>query len=57
MGYLSVFGTDGALWGVPCSVFGRTTRSIAGRWFVRDTTEHNGLYRFGSLERVIPYAL
>jgi hypothetical protein len=32
--------------GIPQSAFGRTAKSIAARWFVLGTTEHNGLYRF-----------
>jgi hypothetical protein len=31
---LSVFGTDGALRGIPCSAFERTLASIITRWFM-----------------------
>jgi hypothetical protein len=36
-GNLSVFGADGALWGISHNAFGRTTISIAARWFVLGT--------------------
>jgi hypothetical protein len=54
---LSVFGTDDALWGIPRSAFRRIAKSIAARWFVLGTTEHNRIYRFGPPRRVIPYIL
>jgi hypothetical protein len=31
------------------------TRSTAAQWFVLNTTEHDGLYRFGLLDCTIPY--
>jgi hypothetical protein len=54
---LSVFGADSTLRGIPHSAFERMAKSIAARWFVQSTMEHSGLYRFGPLERVIPYVL
>jgi hypothetical protein len=54
---LSVFGTDNTLRGILDSVFERTSKSIVARWFMQSTTEHNGLYRIRSLDRVKPYVL
>lgn len=54
---LSVFGTDGALRGVPCSAFERASTSIITRWFIRGTMKHDKLYRFGPLRGVIPYIM
>lgn len=54
---LSVFGTDGALRDIPHNAFGRTTKSMAARWFMPGTMEHNRLYMFGPLGCVIPYVL
>lgn len=48
---LSVFGTNSALWGVPCSAFVRTATSIATRWYVRSTSERRELYRSGCYHR------
>jgi hypothetical protein len=52
-----VFGTDGALQGVPRSAFGRTVMSITSWWFMQGTTEHIKLYRFGPPQGIIHYVL
>lgn len=56
-GRASVYGTDSALRGVPRSAFERTAMSIAARWFVQGTMEHNESYKFVSPQGVIPYVL
>ena len=55
--HLSVFGTDGALQGIPRSAFGRTSTLITAQWFVRSTPGQRELDMFGPLDRVIPYGL
>jgi hypothetical protein len=52
-----VFDTDGAVRGIPHNAFDRTAKSIAARWFVKNTTKHNGLYNFRSFGSVIPNVL
>jgi hypothetical protein len=54
---LSVFSTDGTLRDIPHNAFGRTAKSMAARWFMPGTMEHNRLYMFGPLGCVIPYVL
>jgi hypothetical protein len=46
---LSVFGTDGTLWGVPCSAFEMMERSIIARWSVQVMMKCGGLYGFEPL--------
>jgi hypothetical protein len=55
--HLSVFGTDGALQGIPRSAFGRTSTLITAQWFVRSTPGQRELDMFGPLDRIIPYVL
>lgn len=52
---LSVFVTDGIQRGILPSAFERTVKSITALWFLQSTTEHNELYMFGLLDRVIPF--
>jgi hypothetical protein len=39
------------------ALLGRTTRSIAARWFVLSITKRGRLYRFVSLEHVTSYGV
>lgn len=43
--------------GVPCNTLGRTTTSIAARWYVRRMSGTQKLCRFEPLVSIIPYVM
>jgi hypothetical protein len=55
--FLLVFGTVGALRGVPHNAFGMTTMSIAAQWFMQGTMRHDKLYKFRPPRGAIPYIM